>query len=413
MATIIKDSRSGFWRLAFRYGEKQFTRSLKTKDEREAEAILGQVEATLAAIRHGWVTVPEGADPGTFIVSGGKLERKPGPPPPGPAAATIGDLLAAYEGSLPVGAKAANTLRTEKIHRRHVERILGATTPLEAVDLAMAQSYVKARLAETHGKRAKRPILAHTAREELKSFRHAWVWCYRMRLVPVRPSWETVELRLPKDRDPEPFRTMAEIRAILERGGVMPAEEKRLWAGLYLTREELRRLLDHVRGVALEPFVHPMFAMAIYTGARRSELMRSRIDDFDFGAGRAWIREKKRKRGRESTRTVDLHPALAAIMKDWFGRHPGGQYTLARDDGCPLVPDLMDTRFGMAVRGTEWAAMRGFHVLRHSFASALAAAGVDQRIIDSFMGHQTEEMARRYRHLRPDTLKDAILALGM
>jgi hypothetical protein len=27
-------------------------------------------------------------------------------------------------------------------------------------------------------------------------------------------------------------------------------------------------------------------------------------------------------------------------------------------------------------------------------------------------GHQTEEMARRYQHLRPDKLKDAILALG-
>ena len=100
-------------------------------------------------------------------------------------------------------------------------------------------------------------------------------------------------------------------------------------------------------------------------------------------------------------------------MQEWFARHLGGQTALARDDGSPLDVDVMDTRFEAAVRGTDWAVMRGFQVLRHSFASALAAAGVDQRVIDAFMGHQTEEMARRYQHLRPDKLKDAILSLGI
>ena len=200
---------------------------------------------------------------------------------------------------------------------------------------------------------------------------------------------------------------------MLDRGGISPEEEKRLWDGLFLTGEELRRLLEHVRGRGLEGFVYPMFAFAVYTGAWRSEMMRARIDDFDFRSGKVRIREKKRNKGTESTRSVDLHPALAATMKEWFARHPGGQYALPRDDGSPLDVDVMDNRFEAAVRGTDWASMKGFHVLRHSFASALAAAGVDQRVIDAFMGHQTEEMARRYQHLRPDKLKDAILSLGV
>jgi hypothetical protein len=41
---------------------------------------------------------------------------------------------------------------------------------------------------------------------------------------------------------------------------------------------------------------------------------------------------------------------------------------------------------------------------------ALAAAGVDQRVIDAFVDHQTEEAAWRYQHLRPDKLKNALLA---
>jgi site-specific recombinase XerD len=52
--------------------------------------------------------------------------------------------------------------------------------------------------------------------------------------------------------------------------------------------------------------------------------------------------------------------------------------------------------------------LRGFHVLRHSFVSCLAAAGVDQRIIDEFVGHQTDEQRRRYCHLVPDVKQQAI-----
>jgi integrase len=54
---------------------------------------------------------------------------------------------------------------------------------------------------------------------------------------------------------------------------------------------------------------------------------------------------------------------------------------------------------------------RGFHTFRHSFASNLAGAGVDQRIIDERMGHITEEMLRRCRHLVPDVLRGAIARL--
>ena len=50
----------------------------------------------------------------------------------------------------------------------------------------------------------------------------------------------------------------------------------------------------------------------------------------------------------------------------------------------------------------------GWHALRHSFASNCAAAGLDQRVINEWMGHQTEEMVRRYRHLFPDQARKAI-----
>jgi hypothetical protein len=52
--------------------------------------------------------------------------------------------------------------------------------------------------------------------------------------------------------------------------------------------------------------------------------------------------------------------------------------------------------------------LRGWHALRHSFCSNCAAAGVDQRLIDAWVGHTTEGMRRRYRHLLPNQERQAI-----
>jgi integrase len=37
--------------------------------------------------------------------------------------------------------------------------------------------------------------------------------------------------------------------------------------------------------------------------------------------------------------------------------------------------------------------------------------GIDQRMIDAWMGHQTEEMRQRYRHLFPDQQQRALASL--
>lgn len=162
-----------------------------------------------------------------------------------------------------------------------------------------------------------------------------------------------------------------------------------------------------------------MFVFAAHTGARRSEILRSRIEDFDLETKVVKIREKKKvKNWRITFRHVDLTPLLAETMRDWFDEHPGGQFTIC-DDPAEIPAGLDEDALGMSkykaqhhfkktLARTEWDCVRGFHVFRHSFASNLAAAGVDQRIIDEWMGHQTEEMRRRYRHLFPQQRRSAI-----
>ena len=130
------------------------------------------------------------------------------------------------------------------------------------------------------------------------------------------------------------------------------------------------------------------------------------------------IREKKRNRQKYTTRLVPLSAALTSVLTEWFLKHPGGKYAFSfsknalslteRRQAPPLTIAQADDHLTRTLSGTKWERVRGWHVLRHSFASNCAAKGVDQRLINAWMGHQTEEMMKRYQHLFPDTQRQAI-----
>ncbi len=73
-----------------------------------------------------------------------------------------------------------------------------------------------------------------------------------------------------------------------------------------------------------------------------------------------------------------------------------------------LTEDVATYYFKKALPGSKWEVVRGFHVFRHSFASNLARENVSRDVIDGYMGHQTEEMRKRYRHLFPQEGENAI-----
>ena len=231
----------------------------------------------------------------------------------------------------------------------------------------------------------------------------------------MRGRLPVADVEYPKPDEKQIFRTASEIELVISRGGLSDDEVAELWHGLYLTREEVGGLLTHVENTAKYPFIYPMYVIAAHTGARRSEILRTRIDDFDFRSMTVQIREKKKSRKRATTmRRVDMTRLLVTTMKKWFANHPGGQLAISRDGQSALTFDEAHHHFKNAIKGSKWEGrIRGFHVLRHSFCSNLAAAGVDQRIIDKFVGHTTEEMRNRYQHLAPTVTKRAIELLNV
>ena len=171
-----------------------------------------------------------------------------------------------------------------------------------------------------------------------------------------------------------------------------------------------------------------------------------RVGDVDLAAGVLTVREKKRQKGRRTTRRVPLSSALATILRDWLAVHPGGPHlfchaaevarskkrsrTTGHSHGearpkrradrletvrprerpaiAPLTEHEAHDHLKRTLAGSEWAVVRGWHVFRHSFIGACASRGVDQRLIDEWVGHQTDEQRRRYRHLYPSVQAEAI-----
>ncbi len=138
---------------------------------------------------------------------------------------------------------------------------------------------------------------------------------------------------------------------------------------------------------------------------RRGEVLKLRWIDVDLEEGTS-SRARSRKQSRRKTETVrriDLHPELKKKkLLAWRLRRPRGQFVICDADTLaflakqrPVQPLLLaaDATHGTGAWTTQkdWFKV-GFHAYRHSFASNCAAAGVDQRVIDEFMGHTTEAM---------------------
>lgn len=414
------EQRGDWFRIIFRYGGNRYTHTLKTTDRAIAEGLKGGIEKTLMLLEQKVLQLPEGTAVLAFVLSNGQAEPKPTTPAPDstsvppPEPVTLDELKARYVKTHSAGAMEKNSLDTVTMHLRHFIKSLGARFPAQKLTPADLQGHVDRR-AKKKGIR-KRPLSPTTLRKEMASFRAAWNWAVHMGLVTG--PFPNRGLKYPKGDEKPPFQTWDEISRQIARG-VTAAEQREMWDCLFLTLAEIEEFLVFGKESARHPFLYPMFSLAAHTGARRSELLRMRINDVDLEAGTVVLHERKRTRGKRTHRRVPLSPFLAGVLKDWLAVHPGGRYLFChqlhvfrskkkRAECGPLTRDEANDHFKRTVAGSKWEVLRGWHVFRHSFASNCAAKSIDQRLIDEWLGHQTEEMRRRYRHCFPSQQRQAI-----
>lgn len=425
MPTLKKDPRTQCWSIRFYWNGKQCQRTCGTKRKAVANRTLARVEETLEDLKRHKAVIPKGLSHPLqvdWILSGGILDSDnlaSGYPSRKRERATdtqrfyqFGNICKSYLEDQ--AQKQETTISGEMIHISHLKRILGANTILQQIDLESLKRYRRRRNQQQHHERH---ITDATVKKELVTFRQIWCWAkdhdYVTESCPLVGENRRWRIQFEKQAEKEKFRTWEEIERRINRGGLSAEEIAELWEGLYLDQSQVADLLDHVKENARHDFIYPMFAFTAYTGARRSEIIRSRIDDIQFDSNQILIREKKRRKDKsETTRLVPLHPKLRITLEAWFKVHPGGSFTIQCPKVMPftkpltqfkgLTPGQADWHFDKPLDRSRWSVIRGFHVLRHSFGSNLTRSGkVPSDVVAKWMGHTTMEMRELYQHLFP------------
>jgi integrase len=432
--------RNGVFNCIFRFQGKRHWMNLGAVTEEEASTVSAKVDYFLLRLKQRLLEIPEGCDIVTFIQHDGKPPSAEKIQQEERTTLTLAALRDQYLDVHGNGTLEDTTLAGIRQHFKHWVASLTAGFPVHTLGLSHLQSHVDRR-SKMKGLRGL--VSPGTIKKEIITLRTCWNWGVQFGLVAGK--FPNKGLRYAKMDEKPPFQTIAEVERRIAANGLSKKQIADLWDAVFLTVPEVTDLLAYVQKEATLPWIHPMLCFAAYTGARRSEIIRAKVTDVDFGGGTILINEKKRVRGERTTRRVPLTKALRAVLTDWLAIHPGGETLFCHASEVARSKKRSKTTghkgknrpttaagrlASVALRGTQalgpltrneahnhlkdvlaehkkWGKLRGFHVFRHSFASNCAAKGIDQRILDSWLGHTTE-IRKRYLHLVPSNEATAI-----
>ena len=211
MAWYEFDSKSGFYRIRFRYppnGGAKFnlSKSLMIQDEDTANAKCVIVEETIRLLMRGTLEVPDGVDVGEFIVSGGTLKAPPAPVER-TKTTTLKELFDAYVEEMAGVEGRESTLKTERYHIAHLsesglrdklKRGLGSGKVVASISFDDIQGYVTARSKQRWRDKT---IGRDTIEKELGTLGTIWRWGMRRGMVGVAVPWRIKDLTLPFAKD--------------------------------------------------------------------------------------------------------------------------------------------------------------------------------------------------------------------
>ena len=141
-----------------------------------------------------------------------------------------------------------------------------------------------------------------------------------------------------------------------------------------------------------------LYVTAAMTGLRQGELLALRWSDMDWAAQRVRVRRSyvlgafDTPKSRRSSRSVPMSMRVARELDRWQQATRGGA-----DDALvfagPATGDVLRRgalmrRYRRALKAAKLEPTRRFHDLRHTFGTAMAAAGVPMRTLQEWMGHR-------------------------
>jgi integrase/recombinase XerD len=179
---------------------------------------------------------------------------------------------------------------------------------------------------------------------------------------------------------------------------VRPAPEKKL--PVILSRAEVRQLLSRIRLPRYKVCLSTIYAC----GLRLQEGTNLRVADIDTARLMIHVRHGKGAKDRY----VPLPQRSLELLRQYWVTHrnplllfpsPGhGEVPLATSTE-PLHYSSVQDAFRAALKATRNNKRATVHTLRHSWATHLLEAGVNLRLIQEWLGHNSPATTSRYTHL--------------
>lgn len=212
--------------------------------------------------------------------------------------------------------------------------------------------------------------------------------------------------------------------------------------------------------VALDEPDAARWAMTLLTGARRGEVLGLEVDRIDWTKGAitlSWQLQRLRwehgcardgrpptcggKRGadcparrfaipagfearplhgglhlvrpktRAGWRTIPLVDPFASVLERHLALHPSDGLVFTDTKGRPIDPRADGQRWADLLSRAGIEHLRQ-HAARHTAATLLMAAGVDQRVVMAILGHNSAAITQHYQHVDLTMARDALTRLG-
>ena len=169
----------------------------------------------------------------------------------------------------------------------------------------------------------------------------------------------------------------------------------------YLSGDECTRLIN-----ACEPDFRRLVQAALLTGCRYGELTAMTCGDFNADAGTVSVRNSKSGKPRH----VPLNDEGAVFFEQITAGQESDKTAFLRADGKPWGMSHQRRRLEDAAKVAKVADV-SFHIMRHSYGSALAMQGVPMGVIAAVLGHADTRMTEKhYAALAPSYVAETIRA---
>ena len=168
----------------------------------------------------------------------------------------------------------------------------------------------------------------------------------------------------------------------------------------FLSPSEERRLLR-----ALAPRDRLVIRLALVTGLRSGEQFSLRWEQIDWRS--RTITLPRTKSGQPQYRLLSRE--AIELLTDLRSRAKGSPWVLPSRQKTThlLAKNFYHRRFLPAIEKAKLTHLT-WHHLRHTFASRLAMSGQSDQTIAALLGHASTALVKRYAHLSPSHLQDAI-----